>query len=67
RPASRNPASTGILKNCIWILPRAQPLTLMDATVFVPHDAVTTEVVMAYSNSNIDLPYIAYALHDSPA
>ena len=33
----------------------------------VRHDAVTTEVVMAYSNSNIDLPYIAYALHDSPA
>jgi len=39
----------------------------MDASVFVRHDAVTTEVVMAYSNSNIDLPYIAYALHDSPA
>ncbi|CEL89080.1 Rhs element Vgr protein (fragment) [Klebsiella variicola] len=37
----------------------------MDASVFVRHDAVTTEVVMAYSNSNIDLPYIAYALHDS--
>jgi len=28
----------------------------MDASVFVRHDAVTTEVVMAYSNSNIDLP-----------
>lgn len=26
-----------------------------------------TEVAIAYSNSNIDLPYIAYALHDSPA
>ena len=37
----------------------------MDASVFVRHDAVTTEVVMAYSNSNIDLPYIAYALHDA--
>ena len=26
-----------------------------------------TEVAIAYSNGDIDLPYIAYALHDSPA
>ncbi|GKO24869.1 hypothetical protein NUKP104_21200 [Klebsiella variicola] len=41
--------------------------TPMGASVFVRHYAVTTEVVVAYSNSNIDLTYIAYALHDSPA
>ncbi len=37
----------------------------MDASLFVLHDAVTTEVAVAYSNGDIDLPYITYALHDS--